>query len=148
MFFTEKIEKTKLIILYLGEVMKCMYWSLFLMSACQMKGSECSAELDSDADGIDDCAEHDLGTDPTMADSDGDGLSDKEELDCVSNPLDALEQCYACGWEHNDPGDLVSTGSAIGDVMANLQLEDQCGEVVDTWDFYGEYHILYMTAAW
>ena len=74
--------------------------------------------------------------------------SDKEEVDCVSNPLDEAEQCYACGWAHNDPGDIESTGSEIGDVMANLQLEDQCGDVVDTWDFYGEYHVLYMTAAW
>ena len=128
--------------------MKYVFWSLLLMSACQMKDNECSADSDSDGDGIDDCAEQELGTDATLADSDGDGLSDKEELDCVSNPLDATEQCYACGWEHNDPGNIESTGSEIGDVMANLQLEDQCGEVVDTWDFYGEYHVLYMTAAW
>lgn len=118
------------------------------LGGCQMKGDDCSADVDADGDGIDDCAEQELGTDAERADSDGDGLSDKEELDCVSNPLDAQEQCYGCGWEHNDPGDIASTGSAVGDVMANLQLEDQCGEVVDTWDFYGEYHVLYMTAAW
>ena len=128
--------------------MKNLFWSLVLMSACQMKDNECSTDSDADGDGIDDCAEQELGTDSTLADSDGDGLSDKEEIDCVSNPLDATEQCYACGWEHNDPGDIESTGSENGDVMANLQLEDQCGEVVDTWDFYGEYHVLYMTAAW
>ena len=124
---------------------------IFLMTtifACQSKNSECSAELDADSDGIDDCTEEDLGTDPLLADSDGDGVSDKEEVDCVSDPLNADEQCYACGWKHNDPETLVSNGSELGDVMANLQLEDQCGEVVDTWDFYGEYHILYMTAAW
>lgn len=121
---------------------------LMALSACQVKENECSVDVDSDGDGIDDCAEQELGTDPTLADSDGDGLSDKEEVDCVSNPLDETEQCYACGWAHNDPGDVESTGSEIGDVMANLQLEDQCGDVVDTWDFYGEYHVLYMTAAW
>ena len=118
------------------------------MLSCQSKGQDCSAELDGDNDGVDDCTEADIGTDPLLADSDGDGLSDKEEMDCVSDPLNAEETCYACGWKRNNPGTLASTGSETGDIMANLQLEDQCGEVVDTWDFYGEYHVLYMTAAW
>ena len=130
--------------------MKNFYWVILgiSLSGCQMKGEACSADADADGDGLDDCAEQDLGTDAERVDSDGDGVSDKEELDCVSNPLDDTEQCYACGWEHNDPGDIASTGSAIGDVMASVQVQDQCAEVVDTWDFYGEYHVLYMTAAW
>ena len=120
----------------------------FGMLRCQTKGNECLLDQDSDGDGVFDCDEQELGTDPQNIDSDGDGLTDKEEVDCVSNPLDAAEQCYACGWEHNDPGTLTSTGNEIGDVVANLQLNDQCGETVDVWDFYGEYHVLYMTAAW
>lgn len=130
--------------------MRLSFATVMVMSlgACQVKENVCSADLDADSDGIDDCTEQEYGTDATLADSDGDGWSDKEEIDCVSNPLDENEQCYACGWAHNDPGDIESTGSEIGDVMANVQLEDQCGEVVDTWDFYGEYHVLYMTAAW
>ena len=108
----------------------------------------CSEESDLDGDGIDDCAEIELGTDPEAADSDGDGFSDAEELDCVSDPSDADEKCYACGWEHNDPGNLESTGTGYGDVIDNISLVDQCGEMVDIWDFYGEYHVLYMTAAW
>ncbi len=110
--------------------------------------AQCGGDADSDGDGLDDCAEQELGTDPEMVDSDGDGYSDADELDCVSDPTNADEQCYACGWEHNDPGDLVSTGSDYGDVVANLELPDQCNEVADLWDFHGEYHILYMTAAW
>ena len=110
--------------------------------------SECSDDKDADADGLDDCTELELGTDPEKADSDNDGFTDPEEIDCVSNPLDGEEGCYACGWEHNDPGTLVGTGTDVGDVMNNIQLIDQCGELVDTWDFYGEYHVLYMTAAW
>ena len=39
-------------------------------------------------------------------DSDGDGFADADEVDCVSDPADANEQCYACGWEHNDPGNI------------------------------------------
>lgn len=110
--------------------------------------NNCSVDSDADADGLNDCEELDLGTDPESADSDGDGYSDADEITCVSSPLDADEQCYACGWEHNDPGNLVSTGADYGDVVANVQLPDQCDEVVDLWDFYGEYHVLYMTAAW
>jgi hypothetical protein len=115
--------------------------------SCNSKDT-CSADADADSDGIDDCAELDLGTDPEKADSDGDGFSDAEEVDCVSDPVDSDEQCYACGWEHNDPGNIVSTGNGIGDIAANITMPDQCGEMVDLWDFHGEYHVLYMTAAW
>jgi hypothetical protein len=108
----------------------------------------CSEDSDLDSDGIDDCEEEARGTDPEDPDSDGDGYTDAEEIDCVSDPTDAEEQCYACGWGHNDPGDLASTGAGYGDVMDNFALIDQCGEMVDMWDFYGEYHVLYMTAAW
>ena len=55
---------------------------------------------------------------------------------------------YACGWPSNDPGDLASAGSAVGDVIENLTLVDQCGEDLKLWDLAGEYHILFMTAAW
>ena len=109
---------------------------------------ECSESNDADNDGLNDCEEIELGTDPESNDSDKDGITDKAELDCVSDPLNAEEVCYACGWEHNDPGNLESAGSAIGDVVANIQLVDQCGDMVDLWDFHGEYHVLYMTAAW
>ena len=64
--------------------------------------------------------------------------------------MDADEQCYACGWEHNDPGALESTGTGYGEVMnvmrtvheleqagaAAIQIEDQilpkkCGHLND-----------------
>ncbi len=103
---------------------------------------------DTDGDGLDDGFEVELGTDPNLADTDGDGFDDGSEVDCVSSPTDSAEVCYACGWEHNDPKSLVSTGASVGDVIENLELVDQCGELVDLWDFAGKYHILYMTAAW
>lgn len=81
-------------------------------------------------------------------DSDGDGLTDCAELACGSNPDDPMSKCYACGWKHNDPGNLKSNGAAVGDVVANLDLIDQCNEHVKLWDFAREYHILFMTAAW
>ena len=108
----------------------------------------CSESSDADGDGLNDCEEEERGTDPDNEDSDSDGISDLDELDCVSDPLDPNEQCYACGWAHNDPGDLESTGAGVGDIMANIELIDQCGDMVDIWDFHGEYHVLYLTAAW
>jgi len=110
--------------------------------------SELDCSSDSDGDGIDDCTEVDLGTDPDLSDTDGDGFEDGQELDCVSDPLDGTEVCYACGWAHNDPGILESTGAAAGDVVANMALVDQCLEDVDLWDFAGSYIMLYMTATW
>lgn len=103
---------------------------------------------DSDGDGLDDSAEGTEGTDPNNPDTDDDSFDDLAEIECVSDPLDELEGCYACGWPHNDPGNLVSTGNAAGDVIANLELVDQCREEVPLWDFAGEYHILFITASW
>lgn len=117
-----------------------------LFSSCFNSKEDCSA--DQDSDGLNDCVEVDLGTDQTLSDSDGDGFTDSEEVDCVSDPLNGDEICYTCGWEHNDPGNLTSTGSEKGDVIANLLMYDQCGDEVNLWDFHGEYHVLYMTAAW
>lgn len=123
-------------------------WLLSIaLVGCDAKNN-CSIDSDADADGLNDCEELEFGTDPESADSDGDGYSDADEITCVSSPLNANEQCYACGWEHNDPGNLASTGADYGDIVANVQLPDQCDEVVDLWDFHGEYHVLYMTAAW
>ena len=121
---------------------------LFLLFVACVDKQPCSVEADSDNDGLDDCTETELGTDPMSVDSDGDGFSDQAEVDCISDPTDPEEACYACGWGHNDPGNIVSTGSAEGDVMGNASLFDQCGELVDLWDFHGDYHVLFRTAAW
>ncbi|PDT08439.1 hypothetical protein CO655_21460, partial [Rhizobium sp. M1] len=47
-------------------------------------------EVDSDADGLADIAEHTVGTSASLADTDGDGVSDGSELDAGTNPLDGL----------------------------------------------------------
>lgn len=111
-------------------------------------GIDCDNEADGDGDGLDDCTEAELGTDPSLGDSDGDGISDGDELDCESDPLDAADVCYGCGWPKNDPGSLEATGDQVGDLIANIVLVDQCGDNVSMWDFYGAYHIIYKTAAW
>jgi hypothetical protein len=116
----------------------------------EASGGACGADGSGNADGdcLTDGEELALGTDPTLADSDGDGDDDCKELDCGSDPIDGSERCYACGWKRNDPGNLVSTGAAVGDVIENLHLFDQCGDEVELWDFAQAYHILFMTAAW
>ena len=45
------------------------------------------AALDTDADGLTDAEELELGTDPTIADSDGDGLTDAEESELGTSPF-------------------------------------------------------------
>jgi hypothetical protein len=125
--------------------------SLALLAACGPQATEepaCDPDADGDGDGIGDCAEIELGTDPLLEDTDGDGMADGVEQDCVSDPLDSEEVCYSCGWAHNDPGNLESLGANPGDTIANVTLFDQCMEEVDLWDLAGEYHILFMTAAY
>lgn len=107
-----------------------------------------SAVANADGDCLSDEEEAALGTDPTLADSDGDGTGDCEEVACVSDPTDGVEECYACGWKHDAPEGLASTGHDEGDVIENLALVDQCMEPLQLWDFAREYHILFMTAAW
>ena len=123
---------------------------LLLVASC---GTAAEPEIDpnqnTDGDCMTDLVEIELGTDPNVdGDADGDGISDCAELECVSDPMNGEEKCYTCGWKHNDPDRLESTGSAIGDTIANAQLTDQCNDSVSLWDFYGEYHIMYMTAAY
>lgn len=114
--------------------------------AADTGAAECAP--DADGDGLDGCEEDALGTDPAVADTDGDGVNDGDEVACVSDPLDPTELCYACGWRHDDPGDLASTGAALGDIVENVPFLDSCGELVDLWDFAREYHILFITASW
>ena len=121
---------------------------LMLTVACADSKDNCSETEDLDNDGLVECQEIELGLDVENSDSDGDGLSDGEEFACKSDPMDPEDVCYSCGWIKNDPGNLSSTGSGIGDTIANFTLIDQCGDNVELWDFYGEYHILFMTAAW
>jgi hypothetical protein len=70
------------------------------------------------------------------------------EVDCVSDPLDAAEVCYACGWPHGDPGTLVSTGAAVGDVVGDLTLWDQCEEPLSLYDLHGSYVVMFVTTMW
>jgi hypothetical protein len=51
-------------------------------------GPDCEPGTDSDSDGLNDCREAELCTDPRDADTDDDGLSDREEVDLGYDPCD------------------------------------------------------------
>ncbi len=123
---------------------------LLLVAACgTVEEAEIDPTLNTDGDCMTDVEEIALGTDPNVdGDMDGDGVNDCAELECVSDPMNGDEKCYTCGWKHNDPDRLESNGAAIGDTIGNAQLTDQCNDSVSLWDFYGEYHVIYMTAAY
>jgi hypothetical protein len=67
-------------------------------------------EADSDADGLSDRKEYDIGTDPTLADTDGDACSDLvEHRDFASDPLVAQHWCSDNDLIHVDEdGDLLN----------------------------------------
>ena len=124
-----------------------------LLAACgpaatDEREPEVDVNANADGDCMTDLEEEEMGTDPEKEDSDGDGISDCDEIEAVSDPTDPDEVPYACGWAHDDPGNMQPTGAAIGDVIYEASLPDQCGEDVNLWDFYGKYHVIYMTAAW
>jgi len=111
-------------------------------------GGNIDPNANTDGDCMTDLEEIELGTDPNSVDTDGDGFSDCDEIACVSDPLNGAEKCYACGWAHNDPGDIVTTGSNFGDVIADFELIDQCGEAVSIYDFAGSYQVVHLVPAY
>ncbi len=85
-----------------------------------------------------------------LACSSDDGTEDSglPDSDIGSDTETQREPDYTCGWSRNDPGTLVSTGNSTGHVIANFRGYDQCEELVDIWDSYGDYAILFVAAAW
>ena len=61
---------------------------------------------------------------------DGDGLDDLKEVQCISNPLDKNEKCYAGGWFHNDPKNLVSNGKTEGNDAAAVLRWAGCDDLL------------------
>lgn len=61
----------------------------------------------------------------------------------LDDPWAPRPEPYSCGWECEDPGDLVlDYALAIGSTFPNVRLRDQCDDQVDLWDFYGSYLVL------
>jgi len=67
-------------------------------------------------------------------------VSDSVALEDIRQPRPGP---YSCGWPTDNPGTLETDW--VLDLDATLPtawLEDQCGERVDLWDFYGRYIVL------
>lgn len=95
---------------------------------------------DTDGDGLSDKDEFDLGTDGTVTDSDADGYLDGDEVTEGSDPTDPSSLIYTGGWPYNaDKDSMVDPGmddkAGKGNMLADIQLIDQFGEVVDIYDF-------------
>jgi hypothetical protein len=97
------------------------------------------------------CGGDTSGTDPADSGSSQSGDSGQTAATHDSGPATdtaPAETDYLCGWPHNDPGNLISGGALTGDVIDNLLAYDQCGEVVDLWDLFGSYNLIFIAGAW
>jgi hypothetical protein len=67
-------------------------------------------------------------------------VSDSVGLEDIRQPRPGP---YRCGWPTDNPGDLETDWvMAMDATLPTAWLEDECGELVDLWDFYGRYIIL------
>ena len=107
-------------------------------------------EMDSDADGLNDALEIELGTDPDSADSDGDGFDDADEVAQGADPTDGTDRPYLGGWaKDRQCADSVSaTGDSVGAVTSDFELTDQYGDTVRLYDFCGRAVMLVGSAEW
>ena len=86
------------------------------------EGDALLTEPDRDRDGLKDCEEEQLGTDPDLADTDGDGLEDFDEIDKHrTDPLaadtdgDGLSDAEEVNRHQTDPREVDSDGDGLSD---------------------------------
>lgn len=96
---------------------------------------------DEDGDGLSNSEEEALGTDPYDVDSDADGYWDSWELLEDTDPLDPDSRIYTGYWPYNPTKDTLVQGSwddasrVIGSQFPRMDLLDQYGDTVDSYDF-------------
>jgi peroxiredoxin len=104
---------------------------------------------DEDGDGLMSGEESEYGTDPQKADSDGDGYDDGDEVASFTDPMDKGDHPYEGGWTINScRNDIVPTGTDIGQISPDFELDDQFGETVRFHDFCGQTILLTFGAEW
>lgn len=105
---------------------------------------------DEDGDGVADSWEEESGVlDPTLLDTDGDGWTDGEEVFGYADPGDQDDHPYIGEWPRGPwPQDLESTGNSVGDIAEDFVLQDQFGENVKLWSFYGQVVLIENAAPW
>jgi hypothetical protein len=105
---------------------------------------------DLDGDGLADSWEEEGGiVDPLLLDTDGDGWTDGEEVYGFADPTDDTDHPYIGEWPRGPwPADLESNGVGVGDIAEDFLLQDQFGENVKLWSFYGQVVLIENAAPW
>lgn len=112
-------------------------------------GSNDQALVDTDADGLADEFEAEIGTDPALDDTDGDGFLDGDEWSAFSDPLDETDFEYEGGYAHFPyPDDLVGEGSQVGEAVSDFALNDYYEQLVGLYTFYGNVVHIVSGASW
>jgi len=61
----------------------------------------------------------------------------------LEDPYAVRTQPYTCGWPTDNPGGLQTDGLLVeGATFPTAALEDECGELVNLWDFHGRYLVV------
>lgn len=127
------------------------------------EGTDDSALLDTDEDGLTDIEEAEIGTDPNVKDTDDDGYWDSWEVWEGTDPLDPASKIYTGDWPYNPDKDDLEQGSfgsattQVGSKFPRATFIDHWGEEVDNYDFANHipqegaqpsYFIVDMSAMW
>ncbi|PRP90694.1 hypothetical protein ENSA5_62400 [Enhygromyxa salina] len=100
-----------------------------------------AAPLDTDADGLTDDEEAELGTDPAKKDTDGDNYWDLWEINEGTDPLDYDSRIYTGFWPYNpdknelEQGSWETTNTQVGTAFPRDSFLDHHGDMVDLYDF-------------
>lgn len=110
--------------------------------------AEDSVAADADGDGLTDAEEAELGTDPDNADSDGDGFDDLSEYEAGTDG----NLCWDVpeGWANcrTLSEGVTGEGYAMNQIVPDFPLNDQYGNELGSWDFYGMITVLDISAGW
>jgi len=105
--------------------------------------------LDADGDGLADVWELAHGLSTSSPDTDNDSWGDYEEVFGFADPLDSSDHPYIGGWPRGPvPDNLQGGGTSVGSVAPNWSLQDQFGEAVNLWSFYGQVIMVESVAEW
>jgi len=115
----------------------------------QPGGDDGDELFDADGDGLADVWELAHGLSTSSSDTDNDSWGDYEEVFGFADPLDSSDHPYIGGWPRGPvPDNLEGEGTGVGSVAPNWSLQDQFGEAVNLWSFYGQVIMIESVAEW
>ncbi len=106
-------------------------------------------EPDTDGDGLYDSFEEEIGTDPEAEDSDGDTFADGEEYLSYFLPWDEADYPRTGDYpRYAQTDDISATGIEEGDTVSDFSVEDQYGDTIHLYEFYGNVILIEISADW